>query len=114
MNLNQVVELLNSKVITNNYNPDKNIQKGIASDLMSDVLTIDVADSLLMTGLSNLQTIRTAQMAEIGVIVIARNKIVAKEMIELAEENHIILLECRYSLFKSAGILYGNGLESVY
>ena len=114
MNLSQVVELLNAKIITNNFSPDRDIQKGLASDLMSDVLTLTTDDSLLVTGLCNLQTIRTAQMAEIGVIVIARNKKISKEMIEIAEENQIVLLECRYSLFKSVGILFSNGLESVY
>ncbi len=114
MNLSQIVELLNAKVITNNFSPEISILKGLASDLMSDVLTIHAEDSLLITGLCNIQTIRTAEMAEIGVIVFARNKKVTKEMIEIAEENQIILLRCKYSLFKSVGILYNNGLEAVY
>lgn len=114
MKLSQVAELLNAKIVTHNFRPDLNIHRGLASDLMSDVLTVTSDNTLLVTGLNNLQTIRTAEMAEIGVIVIARNKKITEEMIVIAEENQIIILECHYSLFKAVGILYNNGLESVY
>jgi len=114
MKLSQIIELLNAKVRTNNFSPDKNIKKGLASDLMSDVLTLSTDDGLLITGLNNVQTIRTAEMAEIVVVVIVRNKKISDEMLKIAEENEIVVLECKYSLFKAAGILYSNGLESVY
>ncbi len=44
------------------------------SDLMSDVLTLEDHDLLLITGLANPQTIRTAEMADIKMIIIARGK----------------------------------------
>lgn len=114
MKLSKLISLLQAKVITQTYNPDYEIKKGFASDLMSDVLTVNTENMLLITGLNNIQTIRTAEMADINIIVIVRNKKVEQEMIDLAQENGITLLECEYSLFKAVGILYNNDLESVY
>ncbi len=114
MKLHNIVTLLNAKAMSNNYNAEKLIEKGLSSDLMSDVLTVDTKNMVLLTGLSNLQTIRTAEMAEVDVVVVVRNKSVSEEMIALAEENDIVLLSCGYSLFKATGILFNAGLEPVY
>lgn len=114
MKLSKLISILNAKVVTDNYNPNLEILKGFASDLMSDVLTINADNILLITGLNNIQTIRTAEMADINVIVIVRNKKINEDMILLSQENNITLIECEYSLFKTVGILYSNELESVY
>ncbi len=114
MKLCNIISLLNAKVISQKYDTDKFVSKGLSSDLMSDVLTVDTKNILLLTGLSNLQTIRTAEIAEVDVVVVVRNKSISKEMIALADENDIVLLSCEYSLFKATGILYNAGLESVY
>lgn len=86
-----------------------------ASDLMSDVLTVkDADDILLMTGLCNLQTIRTCEMAEIRVVLFVRGKKVTDEMKELAEENDMLLIETDFSLYRCSGILYQSGLQALY
>jgi len=85
-----------------------------SSDLMSDVLTGDYHKTVLVTGLSNLQAIRTAEMSDISEVIVARNKEVSKEMIELALENDIVLLSSRYSLYRISGILFREGIKPVY
>ncbi len=112
--LKDIINLLNAKVITENFNPDKTVSQGFSSDLMSDVLTLDTDNLLLITGLSNIQTIRTAEMADITTIMIVRNKNISEDMTTLANENNITLLQCEYSLFKTTGILYKAGLKPVY
>ncbi len=116
LKLQELVTLLNAKVVTGAqyFDPDYLIKTGFASDLMSDVLTLNTEHMLLLTGLNNIQTVRTAEMSDIRVIVIARNKKISEQMIELATENNIILLECNYSLYKATGILYSAGLPPVY
>ena len=69
---------------------------------------------LLITGLANIQLIRTAEMADIEVVLLGRGKKATKEMIDLANENGIVILETPYSLFKAGGLLYENGLKPVY
>lgn len=84
------------------------------SDLMSDVLTLEEQTPMLITGLANTQCIRTAEMADIEVVLIARGKEVTHEMIELAKENDIALISSPYSLYKICGILFQNGLKPLY
>ncbi len=92
---------------------NKSIEYGFGSDLMSDVLTLEDAP-LLITGLSNTQVIRTAEMADLSVILIARDKKVTKEMIELSKENDITIMTTPFSLFKTCGILYQHGLKPIF
>ena len=114
MRIKEIVDIINGKVICGETQMDIDVQKGFASDLMSDVLTLDTDDVVLITGLANLQAIRTAEMSEISCIIFARNKKVGKEMVELAEESNIILIECANTVFKTAGKLYAAGIKPVY
>ena len=114
MKLREVVELLNAKVVSGEAHLDAEVEYVFASDLMSDVLTIETDNLLLITGLANLQTIRTAEMSDISKIIFARKKKATDEMIRLAAENDMILIECDYSMFKSSGILFKSGVKPVY
>lgn len=87
---------------------------GFASDLMSDVLTVMQDNVLLITGLANLQTIRTAIMADISAILIVRNKRATQDMRHAAHEGGIVLLETEFSMFRASGILYDAGLLAVF
>lgn len=81
---------------------------------MSDVLKIDESNLVLLTGLCNLQTIRTVEMADIEYILFVRNKKPTKEMINLAKENNITMLATKFSMFKASAILVEAGLKPVY
>ncbi len=81
---------------------------------MSDVLTIMQDNVLLITGLSNTQTVRTATMADITTVLLVRDKRATDDMKQAAEENDLVLLETAYSMFRASGILYGAGLKAVF
>jgi serine kinase of HPr protein (carbohydrate metabolism regulator) len=82
---------------------------------MSDVLTINTSKRImLITGLANLQTIRTCEMSEIKVILFVRGKNVSEEMLELAQENEMVLIETPLSMYRTSGILFNLGLSPVY
>ncbi len=93
---------------------DQDVRSGFASDLMSDVLTLLEDDILLITGLSNNQAIRTAEMSDITNILLVRNKRPSQGMIDMAKELDIALAYSPYSLFKVSGLLYEKGLKPVY
>lgn len=114
MKLTDIIELTQANVVAGEPCPGHSIQKAFSSDLMSDVLTLDEDKILLITGLSNVQLVRTAEMADIDVVLLARNKKANQEMIELANENGLIILETPYSIFRTSGILFKNGLKHVY
>ena len=114
MKISRIIELTNARVATGTFANDRNLVKAFSSDLMSDVLTLDEEDILLITGLANVQLVRTAEMADIHVVLLARNKPATPEMVQLAKETDIILLETPLSIFRSSGVLYSNGLKAVY
>ncbi|HSH52153.1 MAG TPA: DRTGG domain-containing protein [Bacteroidales bacterium] len=114
MKIKEIVNIVDGKVLCGNELLETIVQKGFASDLMSDVLTLDEDDILLITGLANLQAIRTAEMSDITCIIFARNKKVTQDMISLATENQMVLIECPCSVFKTAGKLYNAGIKPVF
>jgi len=114
MQVGNIAELLKAKVLTPELDLSAEVNHAFASDLMSDVLTGDYNKTILITGLSNLQSIRTAEMSDISEVLIGRNKEVSQEMIELAHENDIVLIQSSYSLYKISGILYEAGIMPVY
>ncbi len=114
MKLAEIANLLDAKIVCGEDAADDEIHFGFSSDLMSDVLTIDVENLLLITGLANVQTIRTAEMSDIKYIVFVRNKKASADILKLARENGMVILESAYSLFKSSGLLFCAGLKPVY
>lgn len=114
MTLQEVVVIVQGTVVCGNENLNREIHLGFASDLMSDVLTLLADDILLITGLSNIQAIRTAEMSDILQILFVRNKRPTKAMIDLATEHNITIITTPYSLFRSSGLLFNHGLKPVY
>ncbi|MBL7967861.1 MAG: hypothetical protein JNK09_12745 [Prolixibacteraceae bacterium] len=114
MKLSEIAAVLNATVACGADQLNQEVEMGYSSDLMSDVLTLDTDNLILITGLVNLQAIRTAEMADIRAIVFVRNKKATEQMIELALENNMVILESPFSLFKSSGLLFQAGLKPIY
>jgi len=81
-----------------------------ASDLMSDVLTISGESSLLLTGLTNAQVIRVAEVSDLIAVGFVRGKRPQGEVIRLAEERNIPLFVTHLSMYEACGRLYAEGL----
>jgi hypothetical protein len=114
MKLKEIATVLNATIPCGADILEKEVEMGYSSDLMSDVLTLDTDNLILLTGMVNLQAIRTAEMADIKAIVFVRNKKANSQMLELAHINGMCILESPYSLFKSSGLLFQAGLKPIY
>lgn len=113
MDIQSIIKLINGNIVTStNYAQD--ITTGLTSDFMSDVLTHEANNAILITGLNNLQTIRTAELSDIQCVVIGRNKKVPPEIISLANQNEITIIESPFSVFKVSGLLFTNGIKPIY
>ncbi len=53
-------------------------------------------------------------MSDISCIIIARDKRISEEMISLAKENNMVLIESPHSVFHISGELYKAGIKSIY
>lgn len=113
MTLREIKELLQAKVITGEDHLDIDIQVAGASDLMSDVLAFGKPGLLLLTGLSNAQSVRTAHIIEAKAIVYVRGKMPDATGIEFAEEKGIPTLSTNYMMYTACGLLFGKGLRGV-
>ena len=112
MQLRDVLKALDGKMISATVDLDITVQMGCGADLMSDVLAFTHADTLLLTGLTNPQVVRTADMAGIRAIVFVRGKLPPPETMNLARDRGIPLLASKYTMFETAGRLFAAGLPS--
>jgi hypothetical protein len=112
MTLNEIRTILDAVMITNSEVQDVDILRAYCADLMSDVLSFSISNSLLITGLTNAQVIRTADFANIRAVVFVRSKRPDAGMIALAEGKKIPLLMTDLSMFDACGRLYEKGLRS--
>jgi len=111
MNLREVQQLLKADVLYGEDLLDMDIKTVFACDLMSDVLAYVEDKTLLLTGLCNPHTIRTAEMKDINAVVFVRGKRPDEETLRLAEENGIVVMSTELILYNSCGILYSSGLK---
>jgi len=87
------------------------IENAYASDLMSDVLAFAWPGTLLLTGLTNVQIVRTAQMMDIPAVVFVRGKRPQEEAVSLAKNVGMPLLVSSMSMYETCGLLYKAGLS---
>ncbi|MFZ2398691.1 MAG: DRTGG domain-containing protein [Smithella sp.] len=112
MKLKDVKEILDAEIIVGTEKLDMEVKTAFGADLMSDVLAFAKAGSLLLTGLTNSQIIRIANVMDIAAIILVRGKKPPIETINLAKEFKIPLLTTKYILFETAGRLYTKGIVS--
>ena len=113
MTLREIATKLNASVCLGEERLDTEVEHAFASDLMSDVLTLKDTP-VLVTGLCNVQTIRTCDMANLEVVIFVRGKRPSEDMVELADENDMVLICTPYSMFKTCGILYEAGMKPLF
>lgn len=110
MTLQEIKEILDAQVIVAPQDFRMNIKMACGCDLMSDVLAFTKEESLLLTGLTNLQVVRTAEMANIKALVFVRGKEPDRETIALAMAKNIPVLVTDLPMYEACGRLYQHGL----
>lgn len=113
MKLVEIRDILQAEVLTGDDMLEEEVEYAFGSDLMSDVLAFVNQRILLLTGLTNPQVIRTAEMLDLLAIVFVRGKRPVREAIELAARKDIILLLTNYTMYEACGRLYNQGLGAL-
>lgn len=108
--LHEVIAILDAEVLVGQDQLDRDVKTAFGADLMSDVLAFARPGTLLLTGLTNPQVIRTSDVLDIGAIIMVRGKKPAPETLTLAEELKIPILSTKLILFETAGRLYQKGI----
>ena len=112
MKLKTVKSLLETETIfeSSEVKDDFKVKNACGADLMSDVLAFSNEKTLLLTGLTNPQVVRTAEMVGIKVIIFVRGKKPQIETISLANQLNIFLYSTVKPLFEACGLLYKSGI----
>ena len=112
MKIKEIVKLINGKLLTPPFTKEREISCAFAADLISDILMCTKEPTLLLTGLTNPQIIRLADMIDLEGIVFVRGKKPPKEIVDMAIERELPLIVTPYTMFKTSGILFQNGIRS--
>lgn len=110
MVLAQVRDVLEAEPVFGEQSLNLEVKMACGADLMSDVLAFTKSGSLLLTGLTNPQVIRTAEVAEIDAICFVRGKRPQPETVELAREKGLPLLCTELPMYEACGRLHSRGL----
>ncbi|MBP8955185.1 MAG: transcriptional regulator [Armatimonadetes bacterium] len=78
---------------------------------MSDVLAFARQGSLLLTGLTTDQTIRTAAIRHLIAVVVVEGKQIGSDMIDAATEEDIPVYRTPLSKYEACGLLLQAGLR---
>lgn len=110
MKLVQIQSILKAEVISGAEGLEAEIVGVCACDLMSDVLSFAPPGAVLLTGLTNPQIVRAAEMAELAGVCVVRGKRPDPDTVALASEKGIPLLSTRHSLYEACGLLHAAGV----
>ncbi len=80
------------------------------SELMSDILTLDHDNMLIITALCTDQTIRTADIMGAVAVIISKGKQITESMITIARQSDITLLSTELGNFELCSLLIANNL----
>ena len=110
LTLRRVCELLDGEIICRGELAEQNVASACGCDLMSDVLAFTQPGSVLLTGLTNSQVIRTAEMLDLKAVVFVRSKRPDERTIKMAESLQLVIILSPHPLYESCGRLYTAGL----
>jgi predicted transcriptional regulator len=113
MTLKEIKAILGCDVLVGEEDMSLDIQQVVASDGMSEILAFARSKELMVTGLTNIQSIRTADIAGVSAVIYCRGKQPEKKVVEYARQKRIPILVTKLGMFDICGILYSRGLKGV-
>lgn len=111
MNLREAKRIVKAELLWGEELLDREVRTACGADLLSDVLAFTKDRTLLLTGLTNVQVVKTAEISDMAGIIFVRGKRPAVELLELAKERNLPLFVTELSMFESCGRLHAAGLR---
>ncbi len=111
MRLAEIRDILQCEVLAGEGGLSTDVETVVASDGMSEILAFAHPGALMITGLTNVQSVRTADIANVRAIIYIRGKRPAENAIKLAVARDIPILATEQGMFDVCGILREVGLK---
>ena len=105
MTVGDVAEILNGEPVCCPEHLGRQVDTIGASDLLSDVLALDLDNYALLTGLTNAQVVRTAEITGAACIVIVRNKQPQQAAVVLAQASGIPIILSPLTMYEACSRL---------
>lgn len=106
----EIAEILEADILVDSDSQELVIQNACSADMMSAVLYYHTPNSVLITGLTQPQVVRTAEISGIKLIVFVLSKRPEPSIIEMARQKKIPILSTPYCMYSASGKLYQAGL----
>ena len=113
MNIQEMARVLDAVWLCCPQEAARQARHAFASDMMSDVLAFVKADTALLTGLVNIQSVRTCELLDVPCLVFVRGKAPQADTLEKAEKIGLPVLKTPYTMYEACGRLYAAGLPPV-
>lgn len=113
MKIEEIRDILKCEVLTGDHDLSIEVDAVLASDGMSEILAFHFPGALMVTGLTNIQSVRTADFADARAIVYIRGKRPNEKAIELARQKGITVMATDLGMFDVCGILREQGMKGV-
>jgi len=113
MELAEIKEALKAKLLVGEDKLGLSIEAGAGCDLMSDLLSRPMVGVVVLSGLNNLQVIRTALIAGAAAVVLVRGKEPDQEMVSEARSHGLPVLSTPFTMFTACGRLFKQGLRGI-
>ena len=107
MNLKEIAEKLQLKVLVGRERLDTEVTGGYASDLLSDVMANSKAKNLWITLQTHENIVAVAKLKDLAGIIIINGRQPDEETLKRAEVEKVTLLGSGDSAFSITGKLYG-------
>lgn len=111
MKIKEIKDILECNILTGEEDLSTEVDTVLASDGMSEILAFHSPGALMITGLTNIQSVRTADFADVRAVVYLRGKRPNEKAIALARKKKIPLLTTRLGMFDVCGILREQGMK---
>ena len=114
MTIREIAGILNARWVCCEDGADQEVRYAFASDMMSDVLAHVSEDTMLLTGLINSQSVRTAEMLDVPCLVFVRGKVPHQDAVQRAKQIDLPVMVTTFSMYEACGRLYAAGLSACH
>jgi hypothetical protein len=111
MKLETIRDLLRCEVLAGTDALDTDVDTAVASDAMSVVLACPHPGAVMITGLANIQSVRTAQVSYLAAVIYVRGSRPNGDAIKLAADRKMVLLASPLGMFEACGVLFDHGIK---
>ena len=111
LRLSEIRDLLGCEVVCGGHKLEEVVTECFAADLMSDVLAFSRPNVLLITGLSGIQSVHTADVADLAGILYVHRKRPPQQVVDLARERNLPVLSTPLHMFDACAALAAKGLR---